>query len=287
MREFQGKTAVVTGGASGIGLCLCQVFLNKGMNVVVADIEAPALDQAIDDLSDIGPEVVGVQTDVTSSASVGTLADRAFEAFGAVHVLCNNAGVGIKEAQRRVWTLTERDWAWGYGVNVMGVVNGIRAFVPRMLEGGEEGHVVNTSSSNGGLTSLPTTPIYASTKAAVTSLTEVLHAQFLMDEAALKAHLLFPGPHLVNTNILASERNRPAGLRDGDAPEAYLSMEQLAKSAGVDFQLTEPIEVARTCLAGIENDQFWILPASDKQDARIRERTESILARANPELASA
>ena len=285
MRDFNGKTAVVTGAASGVGLCLCEVFLRRGMNIVAADIEAPALDRALSGLRKRGFQaaaMASVVTDVTSAAAVENLAEQAYASFGAVHLLCNNAGVGIKEAQRRLWTLTEHDWTWGYSVNVMGVVNGIRAFVPRMLESGVEGHIVNTSSGNGGLTSLPTTPIYASSKAAVTSLTEVLHYQLLMDGAPLKAHLLFPGPHLVNTNILASERNRPQQLRDGPAPSGYMSMEELAKSAGVEFQLTEPMEVAETCLAGIENDQFWILPASDKQDQRVRERTDSILARANP-----
>lgn len=290
MRDFTGRTAVVTGGASGIGLCMAEVFLRRGMHVVVADVEAGALEQAVANLSDLAGNtdaVLGVQTDVTQAASVEQLAEQAYAHFGPVHILCNNAGVGIKEAQRRLWSLTEHDWRWGFDVNVMGVVNGIRAFVPRMLEAGEEGHVVNTSSGNGGLTSLPTTPIYASSKAAVTSLTEVLHAQFLMDGVKLKAHVLFPGPHLVNTNILASERNRPESLRDGTPDARYTSMEELARNAGVDFKLTEPMEVAKTCLAGIENDQFWILPASEAQDERVRTRTASILARSNPALSGA
>lgn len=287
MGDLSGRTAVVTGGASGIGLCLAEVFLRRGMKVVVADIEQAALDRALESLQSMAssPEaVMAVVTDVTSAESVNHLADQAFDRYGAVHILCNNAGVGIKEAQRRLWTLTEHDWRWGFDVNVMGVVNGIRAFVPRMLGSGEAGHVVNTSSGNGGLTSLPTTPIYASSKAAVTSLTEVLHAQLLMDGARLRAHLLFPGPHLVNTNILASERNRPEALRDGTPETTYASMEELARNAGVHFKLTEPMEVAEACLAGIENDQFWILPASEAQDERVRTRTASILARSNPVL---
>lgn len=285
MLDLKGKTAVVTGGASGVGRCLVEVFLEKGMRVFAADVEQTALDAAVAELRKrYGDHVAGVRTDVTDASSVERLAENVFSATGAVHVLCNNAGVGIKEAQRRLWTLTAKDWQWGYAVNVMGVVNGIRAFVPRMLASGEPGHVVNTSSGNGGLTSLPTTPVYASSKAAVTSLTEVLHYQFLMDKVPLRAHVLFPGPHLVNTNILASERNRPAALRDGQAEDSYLSMEELARKAGVEFQLTEPSEVAETCLRGIENDQFWILPASERQDRRIRERAENILSRENPVL---
>ena len=283
--SFQGKTAVITGGASGVGYCLCELFARQGMNVVLADIEAPALEESTAALKAQGLNVIGVQADVTCPASMAALEAASREAFGNVHILCNNAGVGIKEAQRRIWTLTPNDWQWGFGVNVMGVANGLRAFVPNMLAHGEVGHVVNTSSGNGGLNSMPTTPIYASTKAAVTSMTEVLHYQFLMDDAALQAHVLFPGPHVVNTNILSSMRNRPSDLRDDDEPVAYTSMADLLKSSGLgDMPLTEPEEVAETCLAGMESGQFWILPPSNTNDAQLRARTESILARANPTL---
>src|SRR6056297_73015 len=283
--DFHGKTAVVTGGASGVGYCLCDLFARQGMNVVMADIEAAALEAAAGRLREQGVSAIGVQADVTSPDSMADLEAASREAFGNVHVLCNNAGVGIKEAQRRMWTLTPNDWNWGFGVNVMGVANGLRAFVPNMLAHGEPGHVVNTSSGNGGLTSMPTTPIYAATKAAVTSMSEVLHYQFLMDGAALQAHVLFPGPHIVNTNILSSMRNRPDHLRDDDKPVAYTTMADLAKASGLEnMQLTEPEEVAETCLQGIRAGKFWILPASEANDAQLRKRTESILARANPVL---
>lgn len=282
---FQGKTAVITGGASGVGRCMCELFARQGMNVVMADIEAPALEKSSARLQALGLNVIGVPADVTCPESMAALEAASREAFGNVHVLCNNAGVGIKEAQRRIWTLTPNDWEWGFSVNVMGVVNGVRAFVPNMLAHGEAGHVVNTSSGNGGLTSMPTTPIYASSKAAVTSMTEVLHYQFLMEGAALKAHVLFPGPHLVNTNILSSMRNRPERLRDDDEPVAYTTMADLARASGISsMQLTEPEEVAETCLAGIRAGNFWILPPSESNDARLKKRTEGILARANPTL---
>lgn len=283
--DFRGKTAVITGGASGVGRCMCELFARQGMNVVMADVEAAALESASAQLREEGLSVVGVQADVTSPESMAALEAASREAFGNVHILCNNAGVGIKEAQRRMWTLTANDWDWGFGVNVMGVANGVRAFVPNMLAHGEAGHIVNTSSGNGGLVSMPTTPIYASTKAAVTSMTEVLHYQLLMEGAALQAHVLFPGPHLVNTNILSSMRNRPEHLRDDDEPVAYTTMADLAKASGLkDLQLTEPEEVAETCLAGIRAGKFWILPASKSNDAQLRARTENILARENPSL---
>lgn len=282
---FSGKTAVITGGASGVGRCLCELFARQGMNVVMADVEARALAKSSAELQAQGLNVIGVQADVTSPDSMAALEAASRKAFGNIHVLCNNAGVGIKEAQRRMWTLTPNDWNWGFSVNVMGVANGVRAFVPNMLAHGEAGHVVNTSSANGGLHSMPTTPIYAATKAAVTSMSEVLHYQFLMEGAALKAHVLFPGPHLVNTNILSSMRNRPDHLRDDNEPVAYTTMADLAKASGLqNLLLTEPEEVAETCLAGIRAGKFWILPASDSGDAQVRMRTESILARTNPTL---
>ncbi|MFK7975229.1 MAG: SDR family NAD(P)-dependent oxidoreductase [Halioglobus sp.] len=282
---FEGKTAVITGGASGVGRCMCEHFARSGMNVVLADVEAKALEEASAQMRQEGLNVVGVQADVTSPDSMAALEEASREAFGNVHILCNNAGVGIKEAQRRIWTLTPNDWQWGFNVNVMGIANGIRAFVPNMLAHGEAGHVVNTSSGNGGLVSLPTTPIYASTKAAVTSITEVLHYQFLMEEAALQAHVLFPGPHVVNTNILSSMRNRPDELRDDNEPVAYTSMADLAKASGFEnMPLTEPEEVAETALKGIAAGEFWILPASKRNDAQFAARTQSILARENPTL---
>lgn len=285
MDDFKGKTAVVTGGASGVGRCLCEVFAKAGMNVVMADIEQSALEAAAGEMREAGFSVTGVQADVTDPDSMAALAQRSKALYGNVHILCNNAGVGIKEAQRRIWDLTPNDWSWGYSVNVMGIANGIRAFVPMMLEHGEAGHIVNTSSGNGGLTSMPTTPIYASTKAAVTSITEVLNYQLQMEGAKLQAHILFPGPHVVNTNILNSMRNRPAELSDGEEVGAYSSMADLVKASGIkDMQLTEPEEVAEDCLQGIKNKQFWILPASEKNDKKVRDRTESILSRSNPML---
>ena len=285
MREFRDRVAVITGGASGVGHALAATLLAQGARVVIADIEKEALERSRAELSQMGGEVDAVVTDVCDGGSVAALADHVFQSQGAVHFLFNNAGVGLGEAQRRIWTLPEVDWEWGIGVNVWGVIHGIRAFVPRMLEAGEEGWVVNTSSGNGGLTILPTTPIYSATKAALTSITETLHYQLLMEEASIGASALFPGPHLVDTNILNSGRNRPDDLRDPDSPPAdYVSMKALAESSGVDFRLTNPAEVAEYCLEGVREGRFWILPPSEAHDARVRERYEGILARRNPRL---
>lgn len=271
MNYFSEKTAVVTGGASGIGRALCQALLAQGARVVIADIEQSALDRACAELGALGP-VAGFKTDVTAPVSMDALADFTWDRFGACELLFNNAGVGLKEAQRRLWTLTPEDWNWGLQVNVVGVVNGIRAFAPRMLASGRAGHIINTSSSNGGLAPLPTTPIYAATKAAVTSITEVLNYQLQMEQAKVVAHVLFPGPHLVNTNILNSDRNRP----DAAAPAGYTSMQELAEKSGVAFQLTEPADVARYCLAGVEQGRFWIVPDTAPADARFERRATHI-----------
>jgi NAD(P)-dependent dehydrogenase (short-subunit alcohol dehydrogenase family) len=285
MRDFTGKVAVVTGGASGVGRAIASKLASEGARVVIADINAESISRTRNELADLGLEVDGMEVDVTRAESVDALAQRVFGTYDNVHLLFNNAGVGIKEAKRRIWTLPEQDWQWAFAVNVMGVTNGIRAFVPTMLERGEEGHVINTSSGNGGITSLPTTPVYASSKAAVTSLTEVLHYQFLMDGAKLQAHVLFPGPHLVNTDILNSDRNRPDSFRiEGQAPSAYIDMRALAESSGVDFKLTEPEEVADMAVEGIRNGRFWILSKLGKSDERLRTRTRSILERENPGL---
>ena len=284
MKSFDGKVAVVTGGASGVGRAIAAKLAAQDAKVVIADVDAKSIERTRAELSHQGLKVDALPVDVTSAKSVDSLAREVFARYGNVHLLFNNAGVGIKEAKRRVWTIPDPDWQWTYAVNVFGVTNGIRAFVPTMLARGEEGHVINTSSGNGGIASLPTTPVYASSKAAVTSLSEVLRFQFLMVGAKLKAHLLFPGPHLVNTNILNSDRVRPKEFRvEGQAPATYVDMKALAESAGVEFKLTEPEEVAEMALEGIRNDQFWILSKEGKSDERLRARTQGILERANPE----
>ena len=286
MEQFKNKVAVITGSASGVGRAMAFAFAEEGMKIVLADISDEALKDTKEALENNGHQnVLAVKTDVTNFDSVAALAQKSFEAFGNVHVLCNNAGVGLGEAKTPIWDLAVKDWEWGYAVNTMGVVYGVKAFLPQMIVNGEEGFILNTSSNNGGITSLATTPIYASSKAAVTSFTEVLHYQLLKAGSKIKAGLLFPGPHLVNTNILNSARSRPNRFgASADQKATYVSMEALAKNAGVEFKLTEPEEVASYAVKGIRQGLFWQLPDNPKQDRKLKARTESILNRENPTL---
>lgn len=285
MQDFAGKVAVVTGGASGVGKCLCADLARAGAHVVVADIDPGRTETVraeVDALS--GGKVLGIACDVTKEVSVRALADAAFDAFGTVHLVFNNAGVGLGEAQRKIWDLPLSDWRWGIDVNVLGVVHGIAAFVPRMLAGGEEGVVVNTSSTNGGLRSLPNTPIYAATKASVTSITEVLYQQLLREGGKVTAALLFPGPHTVNTGILASGEVRPDDYveREEQRQVAYRTMDDLLRTTGLQMKLTEPEEVSAFALEGVRAGRFWLLPENPENDGLIAARTDQILARQDP-----
>ena len=285
MQDFAGKTAVITGGASGVGRCLAEQLAAAGARIALADIDAAKLKTVADEIAAAtGAEVVPFTVDVTKEASVDTLANDVFAHFGAVHLLFNNAGVGLGEAQKKIWDLPVNDWRWGTDVNVFGIIHGIKAFVPRMLAGGEEGVIINTSSTNGGLRSLPNTPIYAATKAAVTSISEVLYQQLLREGGKLRAAILFPGPHTVNTGILASRLVRPNEYANAEpeAPVAYRTMEDLLKTTGLKMKLTEPEEVASFAIEGVKSGHFWLIPASEDNDMLIRRRTDEIIDRRDP-----
>jgi len=286
MKDLRGRVAVVTGGASGIGLALGRRFGEEGMRVVLADVEAPALEKAAGELAGAGIEALPVVCDVRSPASVAALADRALARFGKVHVVCNNAGVG-SGSQGPMWEHELNDWAWALGVNVMGVMHGIRTFVPILLRQGEEGHVVNTSSGNGGIAPLAGTPIYAATKSAVTVISECLYAQLAAASPRVKVSVLYPGPNWMRTGIFDSERNRPAELaqaRPSAAPRpSFDALREQMRAAGIPFEETPLEVVAESVVAGIRGERFWILPASERSDAAIRARAESMLARSEPE----
>jgi NAD(P)-dependent dehydrogenase (short-subunit alcohol dehydrogenase family) len=280
MRDLSGKVAVVTGAASGIGLGIATRFADEGMKVVLADIETPALEAAVAALRQSKHDVLGIQTDVSSFDSVQELAARAYEAYGDVHVLCNNAGVG---GGTLVWQASERDWQWILGVNLWGVINGIRAFVPRMLAAGDEGHVVNTASA-AGVVSPSMDALYAASKHAVVAISEALYFQLHIVQSKLSASVLCPG--FVRTSILDSSRNRPPGLRDevDNLDISRVSPEGAAFMRGLIEGGLSPSDVAGMVVDAVREDRFWIL-TGDEFSPAVRDRMESILERRNPRLA--
>lgn len=286
MKEFHGKVAVITGGASGIGLAMAEQFAREGMKIVLADIERTALDEAASNLKALGAEAIGVVTDVTKAEALVELEKRAVAKFGKVHVLCNNAGIGAHE-DVPMWELPLSDWRWTLDVNLWGVIHGIKAFVPGMLAHGEEGHIVNTSSGNGGLVVLPSTPIYATSKSAVSTLTEALHYQLVGAGSKIKVSVLYPGPNIVASNIFNAARNRTTAYEreiPQVMPPVTLDMiRQFAEAGGKKLATTEPSEVAAHMIEGLRSDRYYILPPSSDGDRRIRERLETVLARATPE----
>jgi NAD(P)-dependent dehydrogenase (short-subunit alcohol dehydrogenase family) len=268
-----GRVAVVTGAASGIGFALSERFASEGMRVVMADVEAPALTEAADRLSGRGAEVLPVTTDVSSGEQVDGLRDRALDAFGAVHVICNNAGVtGLG---RPLWEMSLRDWEWVLGVNLWGVINGTRAFVPVLLEQ-DAGHVVNTASLAGLTTGM--LGAYSVTKHAVVALSESLHFQLVQRGAPVAVSVLCPG--WVRTRILDADRNRPADLGPPPDPDpaqegARELVRQLVET-GMD-----PAKVAGHVVEAIRDGRFYVLTHPEMNEG-IRRRADEVLAGAPP-----
>lgn len=285
MRLAEGQVAVVTGAASGVGLAMARRFASEGLRVVLADVEEGALAAAAEGLRADGAAVYARVVDVGEREEVVALAEETYRRFGAVHVLCNNAGVG-SGAEGRMWEHDPNDWKWAFAVNVWGVFHGIQAFVPRMLAGGEPGHVVNTSSGDGGIAPLPTASVYAVTKAAVVTMTESLYAHLKAEHARVGASVLFPGPHMLRTGLWESHRNRPARYakqRPRRTPYRGLGQWEAAmREAGREVRFTPVEEVAGLVVEGIRADRFWLLPESEHSDAQIRARSQSMLDRADP-----
>jgi NAD(P)-dependent dehydrogenase (short-subunit alcohol dehydrogenase family) len=290
VKDVVGKVAVVTGGGQGIGRALVEKFCAEGMKAVIADVVPELVESTTRELKDRGLEVTGVVTDVTSLESVEALRDATLDAYGAIHVVCNNAGIG-SGSEGQIWDHHVNDWRWSFDVNVMGVVNGINAFVPTMLAQDEEGHVINTTSGNGGFTPLINSAVYASTKAAVTTITECLWGQLREVGAKVSASLLYPStrtPGMLNTGIWRPGANRPAKYdRPGAPPKEGRDqltpyMKRMAE-AGLEVEFAPLAEVADMCFEGILNDTFWITAPSDRQFDKIRARAASQVEQSAPE----
>jgi len=274
MDSFQDKVAVVTGGASGIGAALVRQLLAGGAKVVVADVEQAALDKALAEFAS-GGEVTGQVTDVSRAESVEALAEYVFDRYGACHLLFNNAGVAAPSAN--VWETTVNDWKWVHGVNVMGVVHGIQSFVPRMIASGEEGHVINTSSGDGGISPLPYQSVYASSKAAVSIITECLGAQLESEGTRLRASIFYPSGGMLDTGIWTTERNRPAELareKPGTPVPTVQDFKAAMEKAGVELQFQDLDELAAFALEGIRAGRFILMIGVETAEAQLADRAQ-------------
>ncbi len=270
MERFEGRTAVVTGAASGIGRALATRFGELGMNVVLADVEEPRLAEAADELWTSGVDALPVVTDVSSPDAVDALAAAARSAYGDVHVVCNNAGVG---GGGMIADLALADWQWVLGVNLMGVVHGLRSFLPAMLASGEEGHVVNTASI-AGLVAGPMNAPYNASKSAVVAITEGLHAELAMTGAAVGASVLCPG--FVNTGIVDAARNRPHDLAGDPAAAAALPPEIEAQLRARFAAALSPSAVADVVERGIRERRLHLF-TDDEFRSAVEVRFQTIL----------
>ncbi len=270
-----GRVAVVTGAASGIGLGLSERFAAEGMRVVMADVEEPALRRSAGEIARNGGDVLAVVTDVSKREQVEALAEQAVGAYGGVNLLCNNAGVGGPHDP--IWTVPEGDWDWVLGVNLWGVIHGVRAFLPLLLEQ-DVAHVLNTSSIFGVFAGA--LGPYAISKHAVTALSETLYFNLRQVGAPVGVSVLCPGA--VKTNFGTSARNRPANLPPPPdtetAARAAASKEQFDRLSALG---SEPSEVADIVVEGIRSGRFYILTSTNRNEA-VRRRGEEILQGAPP-----
>ncbi len=279
MKEFKDKVAVITGAASGIGRGIAERCVQEGMKVVLADIEEAALAQAERELRATGATVLAVRTDVSRASDIEALAQKTLKAFGAVHLLVNNAGVG---AGGSIWESTLADWEWVMGVNLWGVIHGLRAFVPIMLAQDTEAHIVNTASLAGLLLYHPVAT-YQVTKYGVVALSEQLYYSLAQRQAKVKVSVLCPG--WVNTRIMDSERNRPSELQNEPSnlpisPEVEAIVQSMREAAQAGLS---PRQVADHVFNAIRNEQFYIL-THPEYNPLIQQRMENILQQRNPAL---
>ena len=276
MKNLNGKVAVVTGAASGVGRALAVQLSQEGMKIVLADIEPGPLDVVKSELMRTNQDVVVRQVDVSSFAAVEDLAKFTFDTFGGAHLVCNNAGVG-GGGSSSIWDAGLTDWQWVLSVNLWGVIHGIKAFVPRMLAAGEEGHILNTGSINGIIVG---GGIYGASKHAVLSLSETLYLQLGQMRSRIGVTVLCPGP--IRTRLGSSQRNRPLDLYDPGSSRptpAELSMrEQRFHQAYSTF--LEPSEIAHQALKAIRENQFYVVTHNDNTD--IKARFEAILGHTPP-----
>jgi NAD(P)-dependent dehydrogenase (short-subunit alcohol dehydrogenase family) len=279
MEQFKDRVVVVTGGASGIGKALAKAFLGEGAKVVIADVEKTALDATTAELGSSGGTVSGLVTDVSNPDSVEALAASVFETHGACHVLCNNAGVAAPNLD--LWETESSDFRWVHGVNVCGVAHGVQSFVPKMIASGEEGFVLNTSSGDGGISPLAQQVVYASSKAAVSIMTECLAAALVGRETKLRAGIFYPSGGMLNTGIWTTKRNRPAELArknevDVAKETTFDDFIEGARKAGFDLPVQDLDELAQFALEGVRKGDFVIMIDRETMEAQLNDRAAKL-----------
>jgi NAD(P)-dependent dehydrogenase (short-subunit alcohol dehydrogenase family) len=279
MKSFQGRTAVVTGAASGFGLEVSRIAAARGMAIVMADVQADALDQAVAEITGLGAQVLPYRLDVSSAAAVEAMAAATRERFGAPHFVFNNAGVG---GGGLIWETSLRDWEWVLGVNVMGVVHGVRVFTPMMLEAARadpsyEGHIVNTASMAGLLTP-PNMGVYNVSKHAVVSLSETLYHDLRLVTDQVRASVLCP--YFVPTGITQSERNRPTELKNDKPTRSQIVARAMSDKAVSSGRVTAAM-VAQFVFDALAEDRFYIF-SHPQALANVQTRMEDIVAGRNP-----
>src|SRR5881275_2634507 len=273
MKMLEGKVAAVTGAASGLGRAMALAFAGEGMHAALADIDEPGLKSTLNEVQGRGVRAFAMRVDVSRYQDVESFCSKAIAQFGATHVVCNNAGVSPLGA---VWENTLADWQWILGVNLWGVIHGVRAFVPRLLAQGE-GHVVNTASV-AGLISPPGMGAYNVTKHAVVALSETLHHDLRERGSAVGVSVLCPA--YVPTGIADSERNRPAGLEATVKTKETLAREQMLKKAVASGRLSAD-DVARAVVQAVKEERFYILTHPRIKGA-IGARMEDIIGERTP-----
>jgi len=286
MRQLRGKVAVITGGAAGIGKAIATRFAEEGMKLVLADLNSRALDETTHEIRSRGADVLGVKTDVSKPESVEALRDATLARHGAVHVLCNNAGIA-SGAHGRLWEHEINDWRFAFSVHVYGVIHGINAFVPQMLAQGDECHIVNTASHNGGFAPIATSPTYATCKAACVTISECLWGQLRAIDSRIGVSVLFPSGKtqgILDTGIWKAAERPPeypakAPVDTSSKLEGWI---QAMVAAGTPVTFTPLSEVADTVVDGLRANRFWMVEEG-RFEEMVKRRTDIILRRADPD----
>ena len=280
MKQFEGKVAVITGGASGFGKEFARLGAQRGMKLVLADVQEDVLDTTVAEFKAQGAQVIGLRTDVSKAEQVQALADAAMTAFGEVHLVFNNAGVG---AGGLLWENSEKDWEWVLGVNLYGVIHGVRIFTPLMLEAakkdpGFQGHIVNTASM-AGLLNPPAMGVYNVSKHAVVSLTETLYQDLSLVTEQVRCSVLCP--YFVPTGISQSQRNRPVGLTNDAPPTRSQMVSQALSDKAVNSGKVTAADVAQLTFDAVRDESFYIY-SHPQALATVRNRMEDIVNQRNP-----